>query len=48
MTEKTGDNSGDYESPPPFFRKWKHMYLFVLAVFALLVILFYIFTISFA
>lgn len=33
---------------PPVFKSWKQMYAFVLGAFATLVILFYIFTITFS
>lgn len=45
-TEKK--DSARLDEKPPFFKNWKQVYAFVLAVFALLVILFYLFTINFS
>jgi len=33
---------------PPFFKSWKGMYVFVMCVFAVLVLLFYLFTITYS
>lgn len=40
--------TGEGEDPPPFFRRWKSMYMLVLGVFVGLVILFYLFTKAYA
>jgi hypothetical protein len=36
------------DEKPPFFKNWKQLYVFVLAVFATLVFLFYLFTLNFS
>jgi hypothetical protein len=36
------------EEKPPIFKNWKRVYAFVLAVFVVLVILFYAFTVTFS
>ncbi|WP_255430314.1 hypothetical protein [Rufibacter sp. LB8] len=38
---------GDID-PPPFFKKWSSMYWLVLGVLAVLILLFYVLTVSYA
>lgn len=47
MTDQKNDNSFNSQKPP-FFKGWKQVYSFVMAVFAILVALFYLFTKTFS
>jgi len=38
------DQNNDEQSPPPFLKSWRNIYLLVLANLAVLIILFYLFT----
>ena len=44
MTELISEKNID---KPPFFKKWKYLYIFVVGWLAFLVLLFYLFSISY-
>ena len=42
-----GPFSNDNEEPPPIFRTWRRLYCAIVAYLALLITLFYLFSVSF-
>lgn len=41
------DNNGESESPPPILGSWRNLYLLVIGSLALMVMVFYLFTIAY-